>query len=593
MDRRPCRAMALGLAVVCAVGAAPRASELAPGGLVVAVRSGEVLAAAASDAPLLGSNAAGMLGRIVDGPVAAAGGPWWKVDFEGVVDGWTTTDRLATPYFPPPETAGGWRGLVTANTVPSAERKARVRAVAGLDWDRLRSAASYSASFTSSSAFLVIRNGWIAGEWGAATPRAVASVSKSLTGLVAVKAFDLAVAGTFPLTLNPTEPVHHLLPPSWGAADPSRHAIRVEHLMTMTSGLLADDTPAQADYLNLVLHQPVDVPPDTEWSYASLPVDLLGVALQTTTGRSVQQLFNTHIAQPIGISPLAWSSFDRYTRASSGAVISPRDLARVGYLMMMRGSWAAGAGPSQVISRAGIGLLRRGPPCAQPAVFVATPGSPFLVPATSPEFYGHLWWTNLRGQGLGPTVPSDAVFARGLRENLLVVVPSLDLVVVRLGNAPTTVADFPTQLMSLVMAALTGPPEALAAQAVLTETLIDADTDQPLPLCDPLPEDAVIDLAKLPTRRLNLRANTAPAVVGSVRFGLDGAALFRTETAPPYALAGDVAGDFAAWVPMVGPHVVMATPYSGAGATGSPGVALVSRFTVEDGASSGATGVAR
>jgi hypothetical protein len=40
-------------------------------------------------------------------------------------------------------------------------------------------------------------------------------------------------------------------------------------------------------------------------------------------------------------------------------------------------------------------------------------------------------------------------------------------------------------------------------------TLIDADRDEPIPAFDPVPDGATVNLATLPTRNLNLRANRA------------------------------------------------------------------------------------
>src|SRR5687767_14942741 len=68
-------------------------------------------------------------------------------------------------YFPPPESQRGWRTLAPANETPSAEQKARIREAAGLDWDRLHDAWSYSKSFGNPSSMVIVRHGWIAGEW--------------------------------------------------------------------------------------------------------------------------------------------------------------------------------------------------------------------------------------------------------------------------------------------------------------------------------------------------------------------------------------------------------------------------------------------
>jgi hypothetical protein len=60
-----------------------------------------------------------------------------------------------------------------------------------------------------------------------------------------------------------------------------------------------------------------------------------------------------------------------------------------------------------------------------------------------------------------------------------------------------------------------------AAQTVTGLTLINADTDQPIAGFNPIAANATLDLATLPTRRLNVRANTSPTTVGSVKFALD------------------------------------------------------------------------
>ena len=118
---------------------------------------------------------------------------------------------------------------------------------------------------------------------------------------------------------------------------------------------------------------------------------------------------------------------------------------------------------------------------------------------------------------------------------------------------------------------------------VVSLTLINADTDAPIPGYDPLPNGATLNLATLPTRRLNIRANTAPSTVGSVRFGYDAIASYRVENVAPYALVGDNPGpDYNAWTPSLGTHSVTATPYTQASAGGTRGTAKTQSFTVVD-----------
>ncbi|MDX6749187.1 serine hydrolase [Geminicoccaceae bacterium 1502E] len=354
-------------------------------------------------------------------------------------------------YVPPAESAGGWRSLVGRNVTPSTTEKAAIRETAGIDWDMLKLAQDYNAGFAADTTLLVIRNGWIAGEWGRDDPQKVASISKSLTGLTMMKIFENSRDFSAGKLIRDKNAAWEFLPPEWAAADARRRAIRFKHLLTMSSGLEPDDEPLQDHYLDVVLSQPVRTKPQSEWSYASLPVDLMAIAAKNITGRSVREVFNTEIARPIGIPDIRWDSYaDGYTLASSEAWMSARDLARIGYLMLNKGQWGSRA----VVSKKSFKKLVKPAGHLKKTSFVPTPGSPFEIGADSNKYYGYLWWLNKTGRGLGAEVPKDAFYARGYRESLLAAVPSRDLVVVRFGQGPITDDTMRRELMKRVMAAL-------------------------------------------------------------------------------------------------------------------------------------------
>jgi hypothetical protein len=139
----------------------------------------------------------------------------------------------------------------------------------------------------------------------------------------------------------------------------------------------------------------------------------------------------------------------------------------------------------------------------------------------------------------------------------------------------------------------TPTPTPTTGQSVTSLTLINADTDQPIAGYDPLPNNATLNLADLPTRNLNLRANTNPTVVGSVRFNYDGNASYRIETQAPYAIGSDAlvnnVPDYNAWTPAVGNHTLTVTPYTQGGAAGTAGTALTLAFTVTNNATTPTT----
>lgn len=354
-------------------------------------------------------------------------------------------------YYPKPESAGGWRRLVTINQTPSAAQQQQIQAKTGVIWSHLLRAYQYSRSFTPHTNVLVIRNGWIVGEWGSTSAFAVASCSKTLTGLTMARLFDLAPSGGSYAGITPEAPLYALLPGSWAGSDARKRQIKIRHVLTMTSGLAPDDRPQQPNYLSVMMSKPMKTAPAKEWFYVSLPIDLMGVGIQNVTRRSIQGHFNQLIAAPLGIPPIRWGSFSGYTNASSEAWMSARDLARVGYLMLKGGAWNNGSGQRQVVSRANLGLLAQVAPFTPATKFVPTPGSPFPILPQANQYFGHLKWTNRTGHGLGWGVPRDAYYARGYRETLLVVVPSRNLVVVRYGPLPLALREFKVNFMSHIM----------------------------------------------------------------------------------------------------------------------------------------------
>ena len=132
---------------------------------------------------------------------------------------------------------------------------------------------------------------------------------------------------------------------------------------------------------------------------------------------------------------------------------------------------------------------------------------------------------------------------------------------------------------SINSAAFTVLPTSMLA--VTNLALINADSDLPIPGFTALTPGTVLNLATLPTRNLNIRADVSGSA-GSVQFGLNGNANFRIETFPPYALFGDSNGDDNAGTFAVGSYALTATPFSGGGASGQAGQPLAISFSVID-----------
>ena len=119
------------------------------------------------------------------------------------------------------------------------------------------------------------------------------------------------------------------------------------------------------------------------------------------------------------------------------------------------------------------------------------------------------------------------------------------------------------------------------ASAVVSFTLVNAATGQPIPGFDPIPANAVIDPIKLPA--FSIRANTNPAQVGSVRFSYDLRPEYKVENVVPYSLTGDFDNGtrYNPFRPAPGVQTLTATPFSGASLTGTIGTARSLSFIVE------------
>ncbi|MFC5271029.1 InlB B-repeat-containing protein [Adhaeribacter terreus] len=124
-------------------------------------------------------------------------------------------------------------------------------------------------------------------------------------------------------------------------------------------------------------------------------------------------------------------------------------------------------------------------------------------------------------------------------------------------------------------------PETCKAQtqSVTSFNLINASADN---IIQPLTSGSVVNLATLPTQKLNVQAVTNPSIVGSVYFTLTGAQskTRSDESGPHYSLQGDNSGNYSSWTPPLGSYTLTAQPYTGKNRQGTPGTPLTIIFSV-------------
>ena len=204
---------------------------------------------------------------------------------------------------------------------------------------------------------------------------------------------------------------------TWPNPDPRKGMITAEDLLTMRSGLdWTEGNEAYAafyrspDQLAFVAGGRMRGNPGSAFNYDSGSVHLLSALLGMRTGMPAADFAKRELFSPLGIRDFSWEK-DRQGRSIGGwgLRMKPRDMAKLGYLMLKGGRWDG----RQVVSASWVEKATK--------VQVADTGS------AEGLGYGYLWW-------LLPKVEGFA--ALGLDGQAIIVVPKKDLVVVVTASTP-------------------------------------------------------------------------------------------------------------------------------------------------------------
>ena len=340
------------------------------------------------------------------------------------------------PYYPPSEARGGWRWI---------DGPDEIRTVAGFDPEKLELVRQLQEFFYGSEswAIAIVRHGYLVREFYTfnvliPTRFDIWSGTKSFTGTAWGLLLEDSRQGRLPggKQVDLDSLAYDHIPEGYPLTDPHKSRIQVRHLLTMTSGIpgeqkgvIGNPTASGCGPFEHALGRcpnrfgrwvdRLSGEPGTCWDYSDPAFAHLALAFAHITGQEMSACLEERILDPIGIEGLSWdvqggSGFiGPHTNAHTGIHVSARELARFGYLALHGGAWQG----RQLIPRWWMEL--------------ATRPSQDLNPA-----YGYTWWTNASGT-LWPSVPHDAFALEGYRANACWVVPSLDLVVARVGSGPS------------------------------------------------------------------------------------------------------------------------------------------------------------
>lgn len=209
--------------------------------------------------------------------------------------------------------------------------------------------------------------------------------------------------------------------------DPQKEKISIEHMLTMSSGLEWNEWDASIsesdhdvmqfnrayDPIRYLLGKPIVTEPGTVYYYNGGGVDLLGQIIKNASGQSVKSFSDKYLFSRLGVTNYYWQTLSPsgITCCHGDVYITPRDMAKFGYLYLRKGMWNG----TQVISED----------------WINTSVQNHITPPVDWAYgYGYLWWLKRHDAG-GHTYYSYN--AEGWGGQQIVVIPSEDMVVVFTG----------------------------------------------------------------------------------------------------------------------------------------------------------------
>jgi CubicO group peptidase (beta-lactamase class C family) len=188
--------------------------------------------------------------------------------------------------------------------------------------------------------------------------------------------------------------------------DEQKSAMTLEDVLTMRTGLAwkeddISDLYVSPDWVKYMLDEPMAAAPGGQFNYCSGCSHLLSAVVQQTTGMNPRDFAAQYLFKPLGITNVRWDTDSAGLPIGGwGLQLTPRDMAKLGYLYLRQGQWEG----QQIVSAKWVENATR---------THAETGSDLD--------YGYQWWT----------YPALAAYAAlGRYGQTIFVVPELDLIVV-------------------------------------------------------------------------------------------------------------------------------------------------------------------
>jgi len=199
-----------------------------------------------------------------------------------------------------------------------------------------------------------------------------------------------------------------------------KYEINIKHALTMTAGLDWDERTYphgdsrnnntamnnSIDWIAYIMSKEMAKTPGERFNYTSGLSILLGGIIKNASGLYADDFAEKYLFEPLGITDYKWyRNRDNTIHTGGGLQLKPRDMAKIGYMMLKGGIWQG----KQIVSNNWVNESTQA-----------------HIEARGYE-YGYQWW-------LGKTINNnriiEAFWAWGAGGQFIFVLPSLDLVVV-------------------------------------------------------------------------------------------------------------------------------------------------------------------
>jgi CubicO group peptidase (beta-lactamase class C family) len=137
--------------------------------------------------------------------------------------------------------------------------------------------------------------------------------------------------------------------PSYGWDTKSKE-IRISHLLSMLSGYDCDDLNTNFacegamygtdDWVQYALDLPISYDPGQHWAYNSSSLILVSNIIEKTSGQNLDAFAEKYLFDPLGIKNFQWERSPKGLEwIGGGASMIPREMAKIGLLMIQNGEW--------------------------------------------------------------------------------------------------------------------------------------------------------------------------------------------------------------------------------------------------------------